>query len=170
MDQTKIGQFIAACRKEQGLTQEQLAEHLGVSKNAVSKWERGLNLPDVSLMQPLCARLEITLNELFIGEAIPEERFHAVADSNLLQALQQSSFTAQERLCFFQAKWKKEHRGTIALAVLLWLGTVLLLGRQQVESYVIGAVAGLLGVLLYVVLYNRMMIYAEHKAFPHPEE
>ena len=147
MDQVKIGQFIAACRKEQGLTQEQLAEHLGVSKNAVSKWERGLNLPDVSLMQPLCARLEITLNELFIGEAIPEERFHAVADSNLLQALQQSSFTAQERLCFFQAKWKKEHRGTIVLAALLWVLTNVVKKTKKWHPIVFIGFSALVGII-----------------------
>ena len=54
MNQEKIGKFIADNRKKQKLTQEQLAEKLHVSKNAVSKWERGLNLPDVSLMEDLC--------------------------------------------------------------------------------------------------------------------
>ena len=54
MNQEKIGKFIAEKRKEKKLTQEQLAEKLSISKNAVSKWERGLNLPDVSIMQDLC--------------------------------------------------------------------------------------------------------------------
>ena len=51
MNQEKIGKFIASCRKDKKLTQEQLAEKLNISKNAISKWERGLNLPDVSIMQ-----------------------------------------------------------------------------------------------------------------------
>lgn len=68
MNQEKIGMFISENRKKQNLTQEELAEKLGVSKNAVSKWERGLNLPDASIMQELCNILKISLNELFTGE------------------------------------------------------------------------------------------------------
>ena len=68
MNQNKIGCFISENRKKQNMTQEELAEKLNVSKNAVSKWERGLNLPDASIMQELCKILKITLNELFTGE------------------------------------------------------------------------------------------------------
>lgn len=52
MDQVKIGQFIAKCRKEKGMTQKELAEKLNVSDKSISKWERGINLPDVSLYIP----------------------------------------------------------------------------------------------------------------------
>ena len=54
MDQQKIGRFISQCRKEKSLTQEQLAQALGISNRSVSRWENGNNLPDVSLFQPLC--------------------------------------------------------------------------------------------------------------------
>ncbi len=70
MNQEKIGKFISVSRKNKDLTQEQLAEKLGVSINAVSKWERGLNLLDVSLMKTLCNILDITLNELFAGKKL----------------------------------------------------------------------------------------------------
>ena len=73
MDQIKIGAFIAANRKKLGLTQVQLAEQLGVSNKSVSKWERGVCLPDVSLYQPLCGILDITLTEFFAGETLSEE-------------------------------------------------------------------------------------------------
>ena len=65
MDQEKIGIFIAQCRKDKNMTQKDLAECLGVSDRAISKWERGLNLPDASLYKPLCEILGITFNELF---------------------------------------------------------------------------------------------------------
>ena len=68
MNQDKIGNFITENRKKQKMTQEELAEKLNVSKNAVSKWERGLNLPDASIMQELCSILNISLNELFTEE------------------------------------------------------------------------------------------------------
>lgn len=73
MDQIKIGKFIASQRKEHGLTQSQLAVELGITDKAVSKWETGRSLPDLSLFTPLCSLLDITLNELLLGEVIPDE-------------------------------------------------------------------------------------------------
>ena len=68
MDQNKSGKFIAKLRKEKNMTQEQLAEKMGVSINAVSKWERGLSFPDVSLYKKLCKELNINIEELINGE------------------------------------------------------------------------------------------------------
>ena len=68
MDQNKSGKFIAKLRKEKNMTQEQLAEKMGVSINAVSKWERGLSFPDVSLYRKLCKELGINIEELINGE------------------------------------------------------------------------------------------------------
>ena len=87
MDQIKIGKFISSSRKAKEITQENLAIKLGVSKNAVSKWERGLNLPDPSLMQELCSILDITLNELFAGEHLNEKEIKKQADKNILDLL-----------------------------------------------------------------------------------
>ena len=73
MDQIKIGKFIAACRKEQKLTQLQLADKLGITDKAVSKWERGIAMPDTSIMLELCEILQINVNELLSGEKITME-------------------------------------------------------------------------------------------------
>ena len=70
MNQIKIGKFIAICKKEQGLTQMQLAEKLGITDRAVSKWETGKSLPDASIMLELCDILKITVNDLLSGEMI----------------------------------------------------------------------------------------------------
>lgn len=70
MDQIKIGKFIAELRKEHSLTQEQFAEKLGVSNRSVSRWENGKNMPDISLFIPICELLNISVNELIIGEKI----------------------------------------------------------------------------------------------------
>ncbi len=87
MNQEKIGNFIAQSRKKVNLTQEELAEKLGISKNAVSKWERGLNLPDVSIMEELCAILKISLNELFAGEKLKDSEIKKQSEINLLDVL-----------------------------------------------------------------------------------
>lgn len=165
MDQIKIGKFIAEKRKETNLTQEQLAEKLNISKNAVSKWERGLNLPDVSIMQDLCRILNITLNELFIGEKIQEEAYKEIADNNLLSALENSSFTLKEKIDFYKKKWRKEHIFKIILSFISWIVLILALKFQNVDFYLIGTIAGMLAVLFYIILYNQMMIYVENNAY-----
>lgn len=84
MNQEKIGKFIAERRKDKNLTQGQLAEKLDVSINAVSKWERGLNLPNVSLFKDLCTILDININELLYGEKIENDKYKSYAEENLL--------------------------------------------------------------------------------------
>ena len=64
MDQLKIGKFIAECRKQKNLTQMQLAEKLSITDKAISKWERGIAMPDYSIMLELCSILSISVNEL----------------------------------------------------------------------------------------------------------
>ena len=73
MDQIKIGRFIAECRKKENLTQMQLAEKLGITDKAISKWERGVAMPDTSIMLELCDILGISVNELLNGEKINME-------------------------------------------------------------------------------------------------
>ncbi len=85
MNQEKIGCFIAERRKAKGLTQRELAEILGITDRAVSKWERGKSLPDASLMLELCGELEITVNELLTGEVIKMEDYKKQAEENLLK-------------------------------------------------------------------------------------
>ena len=85
MNQKKIGSFIAARRKDEGMTQSQLAEKLGITDKAVSKWETGKSMPDLSLFKPLCELLEITLNELLAGEFISDENLKEKSDKILFE-------------------------------------------------------------------------------------
>ena len=84
MDQIKIGKFIASCRKQQGMTQAVLAEKLGISDRAISKWETGNSLPDTGIMLELCELLKINVNELLSGERIMAEEYDKKAEENLL--------------------------------------------------------------------------------------
>ena len=81
-----IGQRIAYKRKELALSQEALGESLGVSRQAVSKWERGVCLPDVSLYMELCEILGITINEFIAGEDLQEETFVEKSDENIISS------------------------------------------------------------------------------------
>ena len=73
MNQIKIGRFIAERRKAVKLTQLQLADRLNITDKAISKWERGIAMPDTSIMLQLCDILEINVNELLSGEKISME-------------------------------------------------------------------------------------------------
>jgi transcriptional regulator with XRE-family HTH domain len=89
MNQEKIGKFIAICRKKQKLTQEQLAEKLGITYKAVSKWETGKGLPDASIMKDLCNILKITVNELLSGELINKEDYNKIVEEYTLEIYRQ---------------------------------------------------------------------------------
>lgn len=89
MDLLKIGKFIAECRKNKKFTQEQLAEKLYITDRAVSKWERGLSLPDASIMLELCNILDINVNELLNGEKIDMKNYKEKNESLLLELARQ---------------------------------------------------------------------------------
>ena len=84
MDQVKIGKFIAECRKKANITQMQLAEKLGITDRAVSKWETGKAMPDSSVMLELCDILKITVNDLLSGEKISMENSNQKNEQLLL--------------------------------------------------------------------------------------
>lgn len=84
MNQEKIGKFIALCRKEQKLTQEELAEKLNITYKAVSKWECGKGLPDASIMLDLCNILKINVNDLLSGEKVDNNKYVNSAEENLI--------------------------------------------------------------------------------------
>ena len=83
MNQEKIGIFIANCRKEKNLTQEQLAEKLGISPKSVSRWENGKTMPDYTLIECLTKIFDISMNEFFYGERISEDKVESISEENL---------------------------------------------------------------------------------------
>ena len=90
MDLVKIGKYIAGKRKNLGLTQKQLAEKVGMSDKSVSKWERGICLPDVSLYFDLCSILGISINEFLAGEDIVHENIEKKSEENIISVVTDS--------------------------------------------------------------------------------
>lgn len=111
MEQKRIGSFIAALRREQGLTQSQLAERLHISDRTISKWERGVGIPDASLMLPLCNELQISVNELLTGERIPSESIVSGGEEIVMELLKQYK--------------RKMNRIVIAMVVLFYFAAAL---------------------------------------------
>ena len=87
MDQQRIGQFIHEQRKTHGMTQQELADQLGVTNKAVSKWEKGHSMPDVALFEPLCKELEISIPELLSGRRIDAEDQQQTAEQLLMESI-----------------------------------------------------------------------------------
>ena len=99
MDQIKIGKFIAERRKNNNLTQMQLAEKLNITDRAISKWENGKSLPDASIMLELCNELKITVNDLLSGEMINMEDYQKKAEDLLLEMAQKEE-TQNKKLLY----------------------------------------------------------------------
>ena len=90
MDQEKIGVFISTLRKEHGMTQQQLADAIGVSNKTISKWECGKGMPELALIVPLCHILQISINEFLSGEHLLENGYTEKAEVNMMNLLQET--------------------------------------------------------------------------------
>lgn len=168
MNQIKTGKFIAALRKEKGMTQEQLGERLCVTNKTISRWENGNYMPNVEMMSLLSKEFGVSINEIIVGERLGAEDFKKAADDNLVTALNNSTFTLKDKITFFKKKWLREHIATFVLCAVAWIGIMVLLtskARGNDILPILGAVGSLLAVLFYVVLYNRMMAYVENRAY-----
>lgn len=131
MDQGKIGKFIAEMRKEQNLTQQDLAEKLGISNKTVSKWECGNGMPDYAVMESLCSVLNINVNELLSGEHLPSQDYSKKAEENMMSLMQESSKNYKRDI----RTWIEFLLGIVVLGFVLWLTIVLWSGGVHVVSY-----------------------------------
>lgn len=146
MNQERIGEFIADCRKEKGLTQLQLAEKLNITNRAVSKWETGKSCPDVSLMLELCNVLGITVNELLSGERILMEDYQKKAEENLME-LQDKKINAQKMFKRMELVW-------LAIAILLVpVHLALNYFYPDNEGTGIGDIILLIGLIMFIVYF-----------------
>ena len=98
MDQIAIGKFIAKKRKEQNLTQEQLAERLGISNKTVSKWETGKCMPDYAVVRSLCEELKVTVSELMDGEEAGDKSVRAYDDEQILDLLRRTQELEKQKV------------------------------------------------------------------------
>lgn len=96
MDIEKIGKFIAESRKKKNITQQELAEKLGVSDRTIGNWENGRNMPDLSLFKPLCQELDITLNDLISGEKVEEKEYQEKLEENIVNTIKYSNQKVQK--------------------------------------------------------------------------
>ncbi len=154
MDQVKIGKFIAERRKKENLTQMQLAEKLGITDRAVSKWETGKSLPDSSIMLELCDVLEITVNDLLSGEVVTMDNYNKELENNLFDMIKQKE-EADKRLLKLEIIL-----GIIALLPLI--AAIVIVNITPMEEWKGGLLVGLS--LLPLLIATPFAIKIEQKA------
>ncbi len=134
MDQIKIGTFLKLLRKEKNLTQEQLAEQLGVSNRTVSRWENGNNMPDISLLSEIAEFYDVSIPELIYGERKSEnmrEEAKEVAET-------MSDYAKAEKETLVKSIRNMSLIGFIALIIYMVLGRTSVYDRNNLFRYVYG--------------------------------
>lgn len=149
MDLNKTGKFIALIRKEKGLTQRELAEKLNLSEKTISKWERGVGFPDISLILPLCKCLEIDVNELMTGERLQDKQYRINAENNLLKLMDKTSPKLKYTISTISA----------IVTILITLGLILLAGFV-IEEVWIKILVCVMSVLLVVSNISLILLVA----------
>lgn len=124
----------------------------------------------MELFTSLCEILGITLNEFFAGERITEENYKQKCDENLLNALENSSFSLQEKKEYYKKKWLKDCKSKSMICGLSWIVLFISLLMQGIEFDLVVSMSSLLALFFYIVLHNQMMAYVERNAFPKTSE
>ena len=153
MDQVKIGKFITKKRKEQGLTQEKLAEKLGITDRAVSKWETGKSLPDASIMLELCGLLGITVNDLLCGETGSIENYNERSEKNLVELVKQKK-DADKRL--LKAEIVIAVNSAAFLFAMLAVGIIFITMEKPLWTFFLSAGIGL--IQFFIAMYFAVRI------------
>lgn len=146
MNQERIGKFIAECRKAKKITQEKLAEQLGVTDRSISNWENGKNMPDLSLFKPLCKILDITINELLSGEKLNKEEYQEKLEENIVNTINYST-----------NKFNK-YNGVISLILIIFglfisLSAIMIFPSES--SW--GSIYSIFGIIIFIVGIARQL-------------
>lgn len=146
MNQEKIGKFISTLRKEKKLTQEQLAEKIGVTNRSISRWENGKTMPDLSLLEPLSNLLGITINELISGEKIKEEKIIPTLEKSLINTIDYSN-----------QKIKSEHKRVsilfMAIGSIISILAFAIFNRESSWC----SIYSLIGIILFIIGVSRQL-------------
>ena len=159
MDQIKIGKFIAEQRKSIGLTQVQLAEKLNITDKAISKWERGIAMPDSALMLELCDILKIKVNELLSGEKIKMENYDKELEKRLVKLVKEKELKDKQMLAL---EWVIGILSVLIIFIPVILGATLPIQEEWKRLVIIfsGFIPGLFG-LIFAIKIEQVAGYYE---------
>lgn len=160
MNQVCIGKFIAEERKKKGYTQRQLSEKLGISDKTISKWERGNGFPEVSLLLPLCRELDITVNELLVGERVLEEDYRKKAEETMVNLVKEAQESKKKIILSAMVA---------ALTIIAAIPLFVVSGAIQMEDWVRALLIGTGIVVIILGIAIACVLDREAGAFECPE-
>ena len=158
MNQEKIGKFISKIRKEKKITQKQLAEKLGITDRAISKWENGKSMPDLSLLKPLSECLDITINELLTGEHIDKKEKEEKLEENFVNAINYN-------------KKKNNLNELIFYVFILIFGIVMMITSMSIFNTPIGFTTwhSIIGTYILMIIFScllkKIIVSNKHKKY-----
>ena len=165
MDMVKIGSFLQELRQEHGLTQAELGDKLGVTNKTISRWETGNYMPPVEMLEMLSNLYGLTINELLSGQKLTTEEYKEMAEENIKETLNASTFELQEKIDYFKRKWRKEHIVAFVFLGVMWACVLVLITLNGLWWPMVISLGMLLAALLYMILNNMMMAYVEDHVY-----
>ena len=150
MDLIKIGKFISETRKKKNLTQEELAEKLYITDRAVSKWERGLSLPDADKMLELCNILDINVNELLNGEKINMKDYEKKTDELLVELAKQEELKNKKMITDMYV--------LVITTVVFYIGITMLASFTLGEGTLFGIIVAVSTIVLVMVAFYALKL------------
>lgn len=165
MDMVKMGSFLATLRKEHNLTQAELGEKLGVTNKTVSRWETGNYMPPVEMLEELSKLYDLTINELLCGRKLSTEEYKEMAETTIKDTLNSSVFSLKEKQDFYKKKWLKDHISLLVLCVIAWVALIVFISVKGMQIFLVSTIGGFLALMIYTILYNRMMAYVESRIY-----
>lgn len=150
MDLIKIGKFISETRKKKNLTQEELAEKLYITDRAVSKWERGLSLPDADKMLELCNILDINVNELLNGEKINMKDYEKKTDELLVELAKQEELKNKKMITDMYV--------LVITTVVFYIGIIMLASFTLGEGTLFGIIVAVSTIVLVMVAFYALKL------------
>lgn len=163
VDLTQIGKFIAELRKEQGLTQEQFGDKVGVTNKTVSRWETGKYMPPADILLAISGMFNVSINEILSGKRLTDEEYKQAAENNLTQTIKDSRFELKDKIEFYKKKWLKDH-----IAIMVFVGICIIgvfVAGAVLKNSFLGYIAILMLILAHGWRYNTMMAYVEKNAY-----
>lgn len=161
MDMVKMGSFLADLRKEHNFTQTELGEKLGVTNKTISRWETGNYMPPVEMLVELSNLYGLTINELLSGKKLTTEEYKEMAETNIKETLDASTFGLAEKQKYWKKKWRKDNKLTIITCIVIWIALAFAMKFMDVDYFLRGFIGVGVAFLYYFVLNNRMMAYVE---------
>ena len=165
MDQVKIGKFIAKCRKNENLTQVQLAEKLNITDRAVSKWETGKAMPDSSIMLELCDVLKITVNDLLSGEVVAVDNYNKEMENRLVEMVKEKEQRDKQLLTL---EWVIAILSCLVLFIPIMIASFAPIEQEWVRTVIVfsGFIPAMIG-FGFAVKIEQVAGYYECKACGH---